>query len=447
MEPSNERSVEADSPACFPALGDLPGDGRIIVAFSGGPDSVCLAALLARAGLKRSIECIHVDHGLDPESRERAKTAARLSAELGLSCRIETVQVHSRSGIEASARKARYACLADHVEGGDVLVTAHHADDQAETILMRLIRGAGSAGMAGIPRLRRFARGWLARPLLDWSREEIRAWLEHHDLEWLDDPANQDPAMDRNYITHEIMPAILARWPGAVDSIRRSGRLAEGASRVLAEVSLADCNRFAAPGRRLQRAAVERLDDFRFGELLRQWCHQMGHAAPPASRLEEFINQLHQAATDRQPEMRWDESVLRAHDQWLRLEHADDIAADWFQHWSGRDPLVLPGRLGSLQMTPPPSDGGLELTVCLGRHGEKLQLEGHDHPVAVRKLMQRSGVPPWHRDLWPRLWLKDSLVAVGDRWMDHDFSCHLKGLGCTLEWRTDLFQPGVESRP
>ncbi len=417
------------------------------MAFSGGPDSVCLAALLARAGLKRSIECIHVDHGLDPESRERAETAARLSAELGLSCRIETVQVHSRSGIEAGARKARYACLADHTEDGDVLVTAHHADDQAETVLMRLIRGAGPAGLAGIPRLRRFARGWLARPLLDWRREEIRAWLEHHDLEWLDDPANQDPGMDRNYITHEIMPAILARWPGAVDSIRQSGRLADGASRVLSEVSLADCSRFAAPGRRLRRDAVERLDDFRFGELLRQWCHLTGHVAPPASRLGEFIKQLHHAATDRQPEIRWDRSVLRAHGQWLWLENADDIVADWSQHWSGRDPLVLPGHLGTLHMVPPPTVDELALKVCLGRRGEKLRIEGYDHPVAVRKLMQRSGVPPWHRDRWPRLWLNERLVAVGDRWLDRDFSSQLKSLDCTLEWQTDLYQPGVESRP
>ncbi len=430
-------------PACRPALKDLPGNGRIVVAFSGGPDSVCLAALLTDAGLDRSIECIHVDHGLDPDSSGRARMAAELADRLNLDCRVITARVQRKHGIEAGARKARYAILADQLQPGDVLVTAHHADDQAETVLMRLIRGSGPAGLAGIPRVRRFSTGWLARPLLDWTRRDILTWLEAREMKWVEDPANQDPDMDRNYIRQNIMPAILARWPGAVDSIRRSARLSHGASRVLSETSVGDLTRFGASKQRLQRAAIEWLDEFRCAELLRHWCHHRGHTSPPASRLEEFIDQARTAADDRQPEIRWDESVLRAHDQYLWLEKVDQVASDWAEHWSGQSPLTLPGRLGTLQIDPVTDQ--LDLEVCLGRPGERIRVAGHSDAVSVRKLMQRAGVPPWHRDLWPRLWRDECLVAVGNRWLDVDFATQLERAGATLSWDTELFLPAVES--
>jgi tRNA(Ile)-lysidine synthase len=434
------------SPACLPALSDLPGAGRIVVAFSGGPDSVCLAALLANAGVDRPIECVHVDHGLDSGSRKRAEIATAIAAKLELPCRVETVEVDRKSGIEAGARKARYAVLTELIESGDVLVTAHHADDQAETVLMRLIRGSGPAGLAGIPRLRRFAKGWLARPLLDWRRDEIRAWLERHNLEWVEDPANRDLAMDRNYIANELMPAILRRWPGAIDSILRSARLSEGARNVLAEATLADFMRFSAPGRRIERDALNRLDDFRFSEMIRHWCHHLGHSSPPPGQLEEFMNQLQTAAADRQPELRWAESVMRAHDQWIWLEPLDRIPENWSQQWSGRVRLDLPGRLGALTLEPPPATDDLVFHVKLGRPGETIQLDNRNRPVSVRKLMHAAGILPWHRDLWPRLWQGDRLVAVGDQWLDRDFKAQLDGLNTGLEWHTTLVKSTHEQK-
>ena len=428
-------------PACLPALDDLPGSGRVILAFSGGADSVCLAALLARADLQREITCIHVDHGLDPGSPERALSAGKVAAGLGLDCKVEKVVVEAGQGMEAGARKARYAVLADHLESGDVLLTAHHADDQAETVLMRLIRGSGPAGLAGIPRMRRFANGWLARPLLSWSRADIRTWLEQQKLEWIEDPANRDPAVDRNYITHEVMPAIQRRWPGAVESICRSARLSAGATSVLAEASLANFMRFSVSSQRLQRDSLDRLDDFRFAEMLRYWCHHHGRSAPPASRLEEFMEQLRTAGTDRQPELRWDESVIRACDQWLWLEPVDRLPDDWSQSWSGQETLTLPGRLGQLAINRHASTSDLALQVCLGRPGENILIENQPHAVKVRKLMYEAGIPPWHRDLWPRLWLDDRLVAVGDRWLDRDFRQQLSDRNEVLEWKTGLFRP------
>lgn len=434
-------------PPCQPALEDLPGNDRILVAFSGGPDSVCLAALLARAGLDRPVECLHVDHGLDPNSAERAGQATAISRNLNLPCHIEVVEISTDDGIEAGARKARYDAMARHLGASEVLVTAHHADDQAETVLMRLVRGAGPAGLAGIPRLRRFAAGWLARPLLDWSRDDIRSWLEQQGLQWIEDPANRDQAMDRNYITSEVMPALVRRWPGALDGIRRSARLSAGATGVLADVALADMMRFCGSDQRLERIAADWLGEFRFIEMLRYWCHHLGHPSPPAARLEEFMGQLQTADSDRQPELRWADSVLRAHGQWLWLEPIDRLPDNWSQDWSGQSRLVLPGRLGTLEIKGQAATSDFALKVCPGQPGERIRICDPARSVSVRKLLYEAGIPPWQRNLWPRVWLNERLVAVGDRWLDADFFARLDNLDSKLEWKTRLYRPEVESTP
>lgn len=413
----------------------------MLIAFSGGPDSVCLAALLSSIGLKRPLLGIHVDHGLDPASRKRAFRAQEIARRIGIDCLVEQVEPEQRSGIEAAARKARYQAFARHLEAGELLVTGHHADDQAETVLMRLLRGAGPAGLAGIPHVRRFAEGWLARPLLDWSRQDILDWLERQELPWIDDPANLDAAFDRNFVRHQVLPLLKRRWPGVTTSIRRSGQLCAGASSMLADVTRQDLSRFEASHGRLQLGAIDELSAYRMAELIRLWCQVGGHQPPPGPQLDEFLVQIKQAAADRQPCLDWEKSVIRRHGQWLWLENRREIPPDWSVDWDGCRPLELPSGLGQLSFIGSEQIGNLE--IRLGSAGESIRLQAQGPNRPITKLMNEAGIPPWHRPLWPRLWHGRKLVAVGMRWFDAEFARKLESAHLQLRWESDLY--GVES--
>ncbi|MFU8831631.1 MAG: tRNA lysidine(34) synthetase TilS [Wenzhouxiangella sp.] len=421
----------------------VPGHGRILVAFSGGPDSVCLAAQLKRSILTRPLSCIHVDHGLDSQSGQRAMQAAAIARSLGLDCLVERVAVDREGGVEAGARKARYAVFSRLLQSGETLVTAHHADDQAETILMRLLRGAGPGGLAGIPRERVFGRGLLARPLLDWTRSEIMAWLENEGLEWVSDPANRDPAFDRNFIRHEIMPRLRERWPGVVGAIRRTGRLSEGAADAVIQTARLDLANCLSPKRKLSQDCLALLPTFRQAEMLRYWCRKESRQLPPGAQLDEFLSQLEHAGSDRQPMLRWEGQTLHAYDGWLWLDQDRATPYPDTFTWTGSEPLTLPSNIGRLMLASSGASITPPLTVRFGQPGERIRLPNRAHRHAVKKLMSEAGIPPWQRALWPRLWQDERLVAVGQRWLDAEFVSELADKELELAWKTDLYGAGA----
>jgi len=442
------------APGCPASLepARFPGSGRILVAFSGGPDSVCLAAQLASCANTRPVSCIHVDHGLDSKSAERARHAVAISRSLGLECVVEQVIVGRKpgrntgheGGTEGGARKARYALFSRLLQRGETLVTAHHADDQAETILMRLLRGAGPTGLAGIPRQRPFGSGWLVRPLLDWKKSEIMAWLEAGNLEWIADPANDDLTFDRNFVRHEIMPLLRARWPGVAGAIRRAGRLSDGAADAVTQVARIDLANCLNPNRLLSQSCLELLPSFRQAEMLRYWCQKESRPPPPGAPLDEFLGQLKSAASDRQPVLRWADQTLHAYNRWLWLDQERSAPSTDAIPWSGSNALTLPSAAGQLMLTGSGASLSPALTVRFGQPGEKIRLPGRDHHHAVNKLMSEADIPPWQRALWPRLWQDDKLVAVGQRWLDQQFASQLAAMDLKLIWKTDLYGAGAE---
>lgn len=415
---------------------ELPGQGRILLAFSGGPDSVCLAALLAKANLSRPVLAVHVDHGLDPNSAQRAAQAEQIVTRLGLACQQLKVNPDPQlGGPEASARKARYHALAEMMGTDQLLLTAHHADDQVETILMRLLRGAGPDGLSGIPAQRRFGPGWLARPLLAWRRKQIIDWLQARELPWIEDPSNQDLSLDRNFLRHRVMPMLRERWPGVDGSIQRSGRLNQGAAEALQEIGNDDLSNCQVDQHRVRLESLARLSRFRQGELLRHWCHRAGLPAPPGRQLDEFLDQLRSSAADRQPELCWLSHRIIRHGSllWLLGRQTETPAASIA--WDGLKTLQLPNDLGRLELrSKQPCHEQLE--VRFGTHpSERIRLPGRDHHHAIKQLMNEAGVPPWQRPLWPRLWQGDRLIAVGQRWIDADFQAWLEKQNGKLSWQ------------
>ncbi|WP_376690951.1 tRNA lysidine(34) synthetase TilS [Wenzhouxiangella sp. EGI_FJ10409] len=428
--------------------GTLPGHGRVIVAFSGGPDSVCLLHRLGLARLDRAIECVHIDHGLDAESPRRAERAVEIAEGLGFRCRVIRVEVGAGRGPEASARDARYRALEQLVGPGDLLVTAHHADDQAETILLRLVRGAGPEGLAGIAALRRFGQGWLSRPLLERPRAEIEHWLDQHGLDCIRDPANDCPDFDRNHLRHEVLPRLRERWPGVDAAMRRSARLCRGAADFLASRVASDLERADAPGEPL---ALNRLADdgaYYRGAVIRAWCLRQRVEPPPGRRLDAFLEQLTRAGSDRCPELRWGGQVLRCWDERLWLENERATMPEWAMQWDGDAALELPAELGTLELRGP-SGPRLALEVRSGRPGDALQPAGHAHHRDCKRLLAEAGVPPWQRYLWPRLWLDGRLVALGTRWRTAEFDQLLDQRRQSLVWEPGarrIATTAVESR-
>ena len=402
---------------------DPPASG-LCVALSGGLDStVLLAALVAGRGARRSppLRAIHVDHGLHADSAQWAAQCVAQAAALAVP--LEQARVDARpargESPEAAARAARYAALAERLAPGEVLITAHHADDQLESVLLQWLRGGGVRSVAGMPAIARFARGWHARPLLGWTREELLAWAEAGRLQWLTDPSNLDARFDRNYLRLEVLPAIRRRWPAAA---RTAGRVAAHAAELLemeAEIARADLA-LAADGRTLSLERLGLLPAPRQRWVLRAWLRAQGLAVPAVATLAAAMHDLAAAAEDRVPCANWPGVRTYRYRGRLYAEAEASCRAtvpegDWVQG-SAFDL----GPLGALELVPGTGVGLSRarlpgaIHVAARRDGEEFQPAGSRRHRTMRKLLQERGVLPWRRGQVPLLRAGSEILAVGD---------------------------------
>lgn len=288
--------------------------GRICVGLSGGCDSVVLLHVLSRLGLTDRLTAMHVDHGLSPHAAAWGDFCAEYCSRLAVPLRIVRVCVDSRGGqgVEAAARQARYAALADCQ--ADVLLLAHHQGDQAETVLFNLLRGTGVVGASGMP-VERLAEGGarLLRPLLGVSRSELEAYAREFGLGWVDDESNADVRFSRNFLRHEILPALRSRFPSVDASLALAGRHFAEADALLSELAEVDWQ-YAARDSTDGSASLKALRQLslpRLKNLLRFRLRQKGWRPPVASRLEEFSRQIFTAAPDRHPELQLPDGSMR----------------------------------------------------------------------------------------------------------------------------------------
>ena len=301
----------AVKPAVEAALGRLCPDWRkrpLLVAYSGGADSTALLlALHELLGESASgqLRAAHVDHGLHADSGDWARHCVGRAHALGVSLACRRVEVRAGGkGVEAAARRTRYAALAALMEPGECLLTAHHQDDQWETLMLRLLRGTGIAGLAGIREKRRLGRGWLLRPLLDVPREELRVWLDHRGENWIEDPSNRETGFDRSFLRNEVQPLLRRRWPGAAATAGRTARLAADTRELLRDLAEHD-GRGIARDDSIECEGLLRLSPPRRANLLRERLAALGIAAPSEARLNAALDMLLNAAVDRHPVARW----------------------------------------------------------------------------------------------------------------------------------------------
>ena len=406
-------------------LAELPGSPRkIAVAFSGGLDSTVLLAAICRLTPRPEVRALHIDHGLHPDSGAWEGHCKALAASLGvgfgsLRCPVEPVQGES---LEARARAVRYRALAELLAPGEILVTAHHADDQLETLMLRLMRGTGVKGLRGIAPLQPFGAGFLARPLLAISREDILAAAREWDLEWIEDPSNRDTRFDRNYVRAELIPRITKRWPAAARTVgRAAGQMAE-AQQILDEAALAD-----APGDpdRIDCTLLRDLSPVRRRNVLRHALVRLGLPIPDTRQLDELLRALEVRRRDARSRVRWPGGEGRIYRD--RLYLLEPLPAASPQGYSGEVSPARPwcGPEGSIRLVSG-TDGGLPANwaedgfqVRFRRGGERFRPRGRPHTRPLKKWLQEAGVPPWLRARIPLLYREDALVAVGDLWVAH----------------------------
>lgn len=300
MENSKNRSIDLISAAVEACLDRHVAPGQnLTVGFSGGVDSVVLLhALRAPAGRRKlGLNAVHVHHALSPNAERWTAHCQEVAAAWGLSLVVERVEVErgSADGLEAAARRVRHAALA--AVGGDWIALAHHRGDQAETLLFNLLRGTGLAGAAAM----REANGRLLRPLLEVSREDIEAYAVRHGLHWIEDESNADTGFSRNYLRHEILAGIEARFPGSTANLAAAGRRFAEALALMDDLAVLDLNGRAADFP-LELEALAALDEPRARNVLRYLLKRRHIGIPSEERLRELLRQFVNAAPDRHPE-------------------------------------------------------------------------------------------------------------------------------------------------
>ena len=424
---------------------DLPAATHYRVAFSGGLDSSVLLNLLVmmRARLRAPLSAIHINHRLQAQSAAWSEHCRRECQRLGIPLTTLEVDAVHRPGEspEAAARVARYNALAEAIGPEEMLLTAHHRDDQAETLLLQLLRGAGVEGLAAMPLVRAWAGGWHARPLLAASRAAIHDWAVAHRLLWVDDPSNAGLAADRNYLRHRVMPALTERWPGAVQNIARSAAHCADAAAMIRDQAALDLAQIpGSSADRLPVAALRGLPDARARSVLRLWLQRLGAAPLPAARLQEALSQLYTARADAQVCIAWQGLTLRRYrdEVWLVAEHrCAPPAADL--DWDG-GPLLLGPGLGLVRRRLAPGGIAPQLwehgRVQLGfrRAGLCCRPAGRVGRRSFKDLAQECGIPPWLRDRVPLVLIDGELAGVANCCTCDPFAASVGTLGWVIEW-------------
>ena len=386
-------------------------EAGIAVALSGGLDSTVLLHALARLAGRESLSlrALHVDHGLHPDSVAWAEACRAACAVMGVNLEVIELKLTPARGesVEAQAREARYAALAGRLADGERLLTAHHRDDQLETVLIQLMRGAGVAGLAAMPARARLGRGWQLRPLLEVDRAELVECAARCRLAWQQDPMNDALRFDRGYLRARVLPAIRERWPAASATVSRSASHLAEASRLLGGLAAADAVQ-VLDGGRLSLAALSGLPRDRQVNLLRWWLHQEGLRPPPAARLGAALPGFFNARADGAPALRWDAGEVRRYRGRLYAVAPGETAGSF---------RLVAGQEGGLRLA-----GGEDTSIRYRAGGESLR----PHPGRPRKrlkdLCQEAGIVPWMRERLPLVFVGERLAAVGDLWIDADFA-------------------------
>jgi tRNA(Ile)-lysidine synthase len=412
-----------------------------VIGLSGGIDSIVLLDVLARLAprMRFRLEALHVNHQLSPNAVAWARFCRIACRSRGVQCRVVKVDVARGNSTEAAAREARYAALA--ASGADHIALAHNLDDQAETILLQLFRGAGVKGLSGMPFVR-----WLrtdasiVRPLLEVSRGDIERYARRRKLEWIEDESNLETHYTRNWLRSHVLPRIGQRVPAYRQTLARATRNMGEAAELLDELAGIDVAATGA-GEGLRVDALRVLSPARAKNLLRFMIDARGWRMPDSARLTEAVRQALTAKRDARVSVNLGSCELRLHRGVLHVRPVQRGATDdAVVTWQGEEELALPS--GVLSMTRARGEGmsALKLersavTIRPRRGGERLQPDERRPRRTVKNLLQEAGIPPWRRERLPFIYCGDALACVPGIGVDCRFRAKRGEASVTASWR------------
>jgi tRNA(Ile)-lysidine synthase len=405
-------------------LAQLPSARRYWVAYSGGCDSTVLLHTLAalRDQLPPEVRALHVNHNLSKAAPVWAAHCHTVCEALGIPLHEVNVDARGIKGEspEAAARTARYRIFTEVLEPEDGLLLAHHQDDQAETLLLQLLRGSGPRGLASMPTHRPLGTGWLGRPLLAFSRQALCQYAEAEGLQWIDDPSNFDTEFDRNFLRQRVMPLLLERWSSPANTLARAAGHQAEAAELMRQLAEDDWQHTAGPQvDTLQIEPLIRLTPVRQRNLLRYWIDNVNNLPlPDQQRLIRILTEVIPAVTDAQPCICWPGGQVRRHAGLLYLLAADPAPVSGPLSWDLSGTLEL-GDGRQLRVIATQGEGlhaGLQdnasISVRFRRGGEVCRPAGRGHKHDLKKLFQEWGVPPWERSRVPLLYVDEEIAAV-----------------------------------
>lgn len=432
-----------DTTTLIEKLKALPDTTRWVVGLSGGVDSVVLLHALVRAGLPEPVVAVHIHHGLSPNADAWLEYCQTLCDQYHVPLSVAYVNCENQGkGMEDAARQARYDVFASHMQQGDMLLLAHHQDDQAETLLFRLMRGAGPYGLSGMDECRVFAEGYIGRPLLSFSKQQLIDYAEANRLQWMEDESNARDEFDRNYLRNNVMPLLETRWPHFAKRWQQTALACQQADQLSHDLSLVDLERCDEQKERggysLCFASMSLMPRYRRHNLLRNWVRSRGYAIMEHKHLQEVEKQFVESSASG-AEVQWSGTALRLYGDRLYLTRPGN--PDWKQqpvHWEGEQVLPLPD--GSRLHLQPGSSGGLRrgsngFEIRWREGGERCQPQNRAHSQTLKKLLQEYGLEPWLRDRVPLIYDRGTLVAVGDLWVCKGYAARPGEPGIEIRWQ------------
>ncbi|MFV2059574.1 MAG: tRNA lysidine(34) synthetase TilS, partial [Gammaproteobacteria bacterium] len=373
------------------------------VAYSGGCDShVLLHTLYSLSQLKSDtlrIAAVHVDHGLHTSAKTWAEHCKQVCADLKIEFKLLKVNAVAESGQspEAVARDARYKAISEFITQDDVLLVAHHQEDQAETLLLQLIRGAGPRGLSAMPKSKLLAGNRVLRPFLNMTQKLILEYAQQHNLKWIDDPSNTDTRYDRNRIRHEVMPVMKQRWPSLSKTLSRVTQYQAEAAECLRELAELDWSKIKSSQNDsgLSILKLSQLSLARQKNLCRYWIEQKNSFdAIDSVHLDRIFNEVIPAAVDSQPKVKWQNTQVCRYRGILYVMLAERVdEPEKFQTWQISKSIELTQQRLSSQKTPGAgikqsliSNGELDIRYRQG--GERCQPIGRSNHHSLKKLFQ-----------------------------------------------------------
>ncbi|MBY5948846.1 tRNA lysidine(34) synthetase TilS [Photobacterium rosenbergii] len=417
---------------------------RFVLALSGGMDSRVLLHLMGRYLARHpeaSCKAVHVHHGLSANADYWALQCAEWATQEGIGFALEkvTLALGNRTSVEHQARDARYASLQGHIQPGDILLTAQHADDQLETVLLALKRGSGPAGLSAMPKCTAFSSGWHVRPLLDQSREAIEQYANEHQLSWVDDESNSDERYDRNFLRHQVTPLLTSRWPGIRKAVTRSAALCAEQEALLQELLAEQLDQAMSADQSLDIACLhpDKPGSKRRGKaLLRHWLAVVGVKMPSQAQLEQVWHSVVLAQPDANPKVCWGKAEVRRFRQRLHVIQPYEDLSGTVIALKLNQACALPSSLGTLllatsasgQLRQPRPDE--PVSVRFEPAGLEVQPVGRVGKRKLKKLFQEYGVPSWQRRRMPLVFYGEELAAVAGLFVVEAFA----GEDCDLTW-------------